>query len=124
MKNECKKNDLKDKQVKLMKSMKKAVTMVVAMTWGIMLQCNMALADPSASPSPIPATAEDKWNAVIGFLVPWIARLGGVVVLIGAMEFGLAFKNDDAEGKTKGMRAVIAGLIVIAVGVSSDIFLV
>lgn len=68
-------------------------------------------------------TAEDKWDTVIGFILPWITRLGGVVILIGAIEFGLAFKNDDAEGKTKGMRTIIAGCIVTAVGLSSDIFL-
>ena len=68
-------------------------------------------------------TAEGKWEAVIGFIIPWITRLGGVVILIGAIEFGLAFKNDDAEGKTKGMRTIIAGCIVTAVGLSSDIFL-
>lgn len=68
-------------------------------------------------------TAEQKWNTVINFIVPWITRLGGGVILIGAVEFGLAFKNDDAEGKTKGMRTIIAGAIVTAVGLSSDIFL-
>lgn len=122
MKNEFKKNILKEKKISIMQSIKKIVTIAMAWMW----QCNIALAGPTPSPSasPSPASAEDKWDAVIGFLIPWISRLGGVVVLIGAMEFGLAFKNDDAEGKTKGMRTVIAGLIVIAVGVSSDIFLV
>ena len=69
------------------------------------------------------ATAEDKWNDMIDFLVPWITRLGGIVLLIGVVEFGLAFKSDDAEGKTKGMRTAIAGCIVFAVGLSSSIFL-
>lgn len=68
-------------------------------------------------------SADAKWNAVIGFLTPWIQRLGGAVILIGAIEFGLGFKNDDPEGKTKGLRTVIAGCIVFAVGVSSNIFL-
>ena len=68
--------------------------------------------------------ADAKWTAVIGFLLPWIQRLGGVVILLGAIEFGLAFKNDDAEAKTKGLRTVIAGCIVLAVGVSSSIFLI
>ncbi len=68
-------------------------------------------------------SAEAKWDSVIGFILPWITRLGGVVILIGAIEFGLAFKSDDAEGKTKGMRTIIAGCIVTAVGASSDIFL-
>lgn len=78
----------------------------------------------ATTPAPPASTsAEAKWETVIGFIIPWITRLGGVVVLIGAIEFGLAFKNDDAEGKTKGMRTIIAGCIVTAVGLSSDIFL-
>ncbi|MBQ2886812.1 MAG: hypothetical protein IJE43_24110 [Alphaproteobacteria bacterium] len=85
--------------------------------------CGM-LAPGNVASANNPPTAEDKWDAVIGFITPWITRLGGVVILIGAIEFGLAFKSDDAEGKTKGMRTVIAGCIVFAIGMSSDIFLV
>jgi len=68
-------------------------------------------------------TALAKWNAVIGFLVPWIQRLGGVVMLIGGIMFGLAFKNDDADGKTRALQTLVAGAIVIAVGAGSDVFL-
>ncbi len=68
--------------------------------------------------------AKAQWDKVINFILPWIQRLGGVVILIGAVEFGLAWKNDDAEAKTKGMRTIIAGCIVLAVGVSSSTFLV
>lgn len=75
------------------------------------------------APVNVACGADAKWNAMISFILPWIQRLGGVVLLIGAVEFGLAFKNDDAEGKTKGMRTAIAGCIVIAVGLSSSTFL-
>lgn len=75
------------------------------------------------APMSMASCADAKWNAVIDFILPWISRLGGVVILIGAVEFGLAFKNDDAEGKTKGLRTVIAGCIVLAVGLSSSTFL-
>lgn len=91
----------------------------IAMLVGAMMSGNTALAGDDA-----PDPALTKWNAVIGFVTPWIQRMGGVVVLIGAVEFGLGFKNDDPEGKVKGMRTVIAGVIVIAVGAGSDIFLV
>lgn len=64
-----------------------------------------------------------KWNDIIGFLTPWISRIGGLVILIGAIEFGLAFKNDDAEAKVKGIRTIVAGCIVFAVGLSSNLFL-
>lgn len=76
-----------------------------------------------ADDKPAAGSPEAKWDAVINFMVPWISRLGGVVILIGAVEFGLGFKNDDAEAKTKGMRTVIAGCIVFAVGKSSSTFL-
>ena len=51
-----------------------------------------------------PVTAEAKWNQVIDFILPWINRLGGVIILIGAIEFAMAFKDDDAERKTKGLN--------------------
>lgn len=66
---------------------------------------------------------DDKFQTVIDFITPWITKLGGVVILFGAVEFGLAFKNDDPEGKTKGVRTAIAGCIVFAVGMSADLFL-
>lgn len=107
------------KRARVFSRIKKAVACVSAFIMAIMLEVNIALAGGTTPPP----TAEQKWDTVIGFIVPWITRLGGVVILIGAVEWGLAFKSDDAEGKTKGMRTIIAGCIVTAVGLSSDIFL-
>lgn len=87
------------------------------------LLCPVAVAAADDPPAGGSSSAEDKWDTVIGFITPWIQRLGGVVILIGAIEFGLAWKNDDAEQKTKGMRTIIAGCIVWAVGMSTDVFL-
>jgi len=75
-----------------------------------------------AGPAPAGGDAEAKWNAVIGFVVPWIGRLGGVVMLVGGIMFGLGFKNDDADGKTHGLQTIVAGAIVIAVGNGYNIF--
>lgn len=78
-----------------------------------------------AALAPVPGVgaAEAKWDAVMNFILPWIGRLGGAIALIGGVEFGIAFKSDDAEAKTRGMRTLLAGCIVIAVGLSSNIFL-
>lgn len=65
----------------------------------------------------------DKWNKIINLIVPWIGRLGGVVALVGAVLWGLGFKSEDAEQQTRGLRTIISGMIVIAVGVGADIFL-
>lgn len=97
--------------------------MLSAWVMGVVMDYQTATAFAGEVNSSTNGVAEDKWNTVIGFIVPWITRLGGVVILLGAIEFGLAFKNDDAEGKTKGMRTIIAGCIVTAVGFSSDLFL-
>lgn len=68
-------------------------------------------------------TADDKWNTVIDFILPWVQKLGGALVLVGAVEWGMGFKNDNADGKQQGIKAVISGCIVFAVGTSGRIFL-
>jgi len=75
------------------------------------------------SAAPAATGAEAQWDAVIEFLVPWIQRLGGVVMLLGGIMFGLAFKNDDADGKTRALQTLVAGAIVIAVGIGYDVFM-
>lgn len=67
--------------------------------------------------------ANAKWDSVINFMTPWIQKLGGVVILIGAVQFGLGFKGEDSDGMTRGMKTAIAGLIVFAVGGASATFL-
>lgn len=74
-------------------------------------------------PIAIASCADAKWNSVIDFILPWISRMGGAVILVGGVMFGLAFKNDDPDSKTKGIRTVIAGCIILAVGLSSGTFL-
>lgn len=109
---------IKSKVIKANKKMDKFVTFVRNKRWKAAILLYAIL-----SPINVAYAADAKWNEVISFILPWINRLGGVVILIGAIEFGIAFKTDEAEGKTKGMRTVIAGCIVLAVGLSSGTFL-
>lgn len=67
--------------------------------------------------------ADAKWDTIVGFITPWITRIGGLILLFGAVELAIAFKDDNADKKTSSIRFVVAGLIVIAVGLSSDLFL-
>ena len=55
----------------------------------------------------------------------WMAfkLIGAAVVIFGAVQIGFAFKNDDADGKTKGMRAAISGAIVLVVGIGADMLM-
>ncbi len=112
------KNKIKATVTKVTNFIKREYLALSLLAYGMLAPVSVASATGGTT-----TTAEDKWDAVIGFITPWVTRLGGVVIFIGAIEFGLAWKNDDAEGKTKGMRTVIAGCIVFAIGLSSDVFL-
>ena len=64
------------------------------------------------------ADADAAWNTTMEFLVKWIPRLGGVLLFIGAIEFAIAYKNEDSNSKTNAVRLMVSGAIVIAVPVS------
>jgi len=70
------------------------------------------------------ADAEDLWNAVAGLIGKWVLRLGGVVIFIGGILFGLGWKNDDAEGKSRGISTMVSGGIVAALAVMVDQFFI
>lgn len=61
------------------------------------------------------AGADVLWTNLTTLIEKWVTRLGGVVMLIGGIMFGLGWKSDDAEQKSRGISTIIAGAIVIAV---------
>lgn len=79
---------------------------LIVMNFLFMLnKCYAAPTDPDAT-----------FNSTIDFIAGWINKFGFGIAFIGAVMFALGFRNDDAEGKTKGLRTLIAGFIVAAVG--------
>lgn len=66
--------------------------------------------------------AEELWNTLEEILTTWCARLGGVVIFIGAIMFGLGWKDDDAAAKSRGVQTVISGAIVMAVAGMASLF--
>lgn len=69
---------------------------------------------PVFADEPATSTAEVMWDKVMTLMQTWVLRLGLVVVFVGAVMFGLGFKNDDAEAKTRGINTMVAGGIVAA----------
>jgi len=65
---------------------------------------------------------EEQFNSVIKFFATWIGRIGLVVGFIGAVMFGLAIKNDDADAKTRGLMTMASGFVVYAVTLALDMF--
>jgi len=65
---------------------------------------------------------ETLWTALAGLVGTWVTRLGAVIMFIGAVMFGLGWKNDDADQKSRGVQTIIGGAIVTAVAAMVDVF--
>ena len=51
-----------------------------------------------------------------------LVQIGAFVALVGAVTFGLAIKNNDAEQKQNGLLTMIAGFVVVAITAAVDMF--
>lgn len=68
------------------------------------------------------SNADALWNTVRDLIKTWVTRLGGVVMFVGGVMFGLGWKSDDAEQKSRGISTLIAGAIVVAVAALTSTF--
>lgn len=59
--------------------------------------------------------ADAMWSSVSNEITRWVSRMGGGVMFVGGVMFGLGWKSDDAEQKSRGINTIIAGGIVIGV---------
>lgn len=99
---------------KALKIFYSAVTVVMMMT----LCTVVAFAADGASGG----GSDAAWQNTISFFVKWITRVGMVVAFVGAVMFGLAIKNNDAEQKQQGLLTMIAGFVVAALCAASSMF--
>ena len=66
--------------------------------------------------------ADSAYQNVINFFITWIRRIGAMVALVGAVMFGLAIKNNDADQKQNGLLTMVAGFVVFAICLAVDMF--
>lgn len=64
----------------------------------------------------------ETFNTVVEFIVDWVARIGLVIGFVGAVQFAMGFKDDSADGKTRGLMCLASGFIVYAVAKAYDMF--
>lgn len=84
----------------------------------------VTLAAPAFAESEGGGGGEEQFTTVINFFATWIGRIGLIVGFIGAVMFGLAIKNDDADAKTRGLMTLAAGFVVFGVTKALDMFMV
>lgn len=58
--------------------------------------------------------AADAWADVMELIWGWVPKIGAAICAVGMIEFALAFKSEDPDGKTRGLRTAAAGAMVIA----------
>jgi len=67
-------------------------------------------------------TADAAYTKVVNFFITWLRRIGALVALVGAIMFGLAIKNNDAEQKQQGLLTMVAGFVVWAICMAANLF--
>lgn len=64
----------------------------------------------------------EKIDTFINFAAEWLIKIGGVVALIGGVMFALSWQREDAEGKSRALMSIMAGLMLVAVAQARSIF--
>ena len=105
---------VKDKVQKVSAYLYKNKTAIATIMWVVLL----------ITPQIIFADNGDtEWTWLTDIITKWIKRVGGLFMLIGAVEFGLGWKDNRADDKVQGVRILIAGVIVYGFGFSAKTFL-
>lgn len=111
-------NQLTDEQreAKRMRSISRITTGLMAATMAMSCMGITCFAADGSS------AGVDTFNTVVEFIVDWVARIGLVIGFIGAVQFAMGFKDDSADGKTRGLMCLASGFIVYAVAKAYDMF--
>ena len=107
---------VEQREAKTMRSVRKITTGLMAAS---MMMSAMGVTAFAADGS---SEGVETFNTVVEFIVDWVARIGLVIGFIGAVQFALGFKDDSADGKTRGLMCLASGFIVFAVAKAYDMF--
>ena len=65
----------------------------------------------------------EKIDGFLDFAKQWLIKIGGVIAMVGGVMFALSWQRDDAEGKSKALMTIMAGLMLAAVAaVAKSVF--
>lgn len=63
-----------------------------------------------------------SFDSVVDVVARWLGRIGLVVAFFGAVQLALGFKQDDADGKIRGMKTLASGFLVFGITQSLSLF--
>lgn len=66
--------------------------------------------------------ADQVWRNIVNFFATWIGRLGLLIAFIGAVQWALGRRNDDADAQSRGINFFASGVITIAITQSLHLF--
>lgn len=66
--------------------------------------------------------ADALWDNFASLVEKWVMRLGGVMIFIGLVLFGIGWQQNDAGQKTTGIGTAIAGGIVMGAAALAGTF--
>ncbi|MBO6309968.1 MAG: hypothetical protein J6N70_14295 [Oribacterium sp.] len=89
-----------------------ALAMPLAMT----LATTRVYANPTGGGGGDSVDAQGMIDAIMGVLQPGVIALGSLVAIVGGIQLGVAFKDENPDGKTRGFQTLIGGAIIAAVG--------
>ena len=113
-----KKLSVEQREAKTMRAVRRiSVGAMAAMMMTSVLGIPVFAADAATSSEGV-----ETFNTVVQFIVDWVARIGLVIGFIGAVQFAMGFKDDSADGKTRGLMCLASGFIVFAVAKAYDMF--
>lgn len=108
---------IEQREAKTMRSVRRITTGVMAASMMMSAMGMTCFAADGASTEGV-----ETFNTVVEFIVDWVARIGLVIGFIGAVQFAMGFKDDSADGKTRGLMCLASGFIVFAVAKAYDMF--
>ena len=77
---------------------------------------------PAASGGMTHNSADSAYTNVVDFIVKWLKRAGLLIAFFGGGMLLLAVKNEDADGKQRGVLTLIAGFGLAALCQGVDMF--
>jgi len=61
-------------------------------------------------------------RSLLEWIAVWVTWLGVALAFFGAIQIAFGFRSEDAEAKAKGLKAMVAGFVVLGVGSVGQVF--